>query len=328
MLQSINPTTECVLQTYREHTEAELEKALQRAESAFQQWRKRSVQERIEPIRQAAAVLRQNLMHYATLITTEMGKPLAQSKAELEKCAATCEYFAEHAETFLRPEIVKTEASKSYVVFEPLGVVLGIMPWNFPFWQVFRCAVPTLLAGNTLLLKHAPSTTGCALAIEEVWQKAGLPEGVYQTLLIAAENVPERISTLIEHPIVKAVTLTGSTAAGKFVAAKAGVMLKKTVLELGGSDPYLILDDANLDEAAEVCAASRCINTGQSCIAAKRFIVLESVRKKFEEAFVEKMRAKTIGDPLTDVDLGPLARKDLREKLHAQVSQSLAKGAK
>lgn len=328
MLQSQNPATEQVFQTYPEHTEAELERALQQAEKAFQKWRKMPLNVRIDCIKQAAAMLRQNISRYAELITNEMGKPLSQSRAEIEKCAATCDYFAANAERFLQPELIATDAQKSYVAFEPLGVVLGIMPWNFPFWQVFRCAIPTLLAGNTLLIKHAPSTTGCALAVQEVWQNAGLPEGVYQTLLIAAENVPERISMLIEHPIIKAVTLTGSTAAGKFVAAKAGVMLKKTVLELGGSDPYLILDDADLEYAAEVCAASRCINTGQSCIAAKRFIVLESVHKQFEEAFVEKMRAKTIGDPLTSPDLGPLARKDLREKLEMQVRQSLAAGAR
>ncbi|PIO47224.1 MAG: succinate-semialdehyde dehydrogenase [[Chlorobium] sp. 445] len=327
MLESINPLNEERLQTYSEHTPAELEGALHRAERAFQSWRKTSIAERANLLKNASIVLQRNVERYAELITHEMGKPITQSRAEIEKCAINCAYFADHAEEFLRPEMVETDAKKSYVAFEPLGVVLAIMPWNFPFWQVFRCAAPTLAAGNTLVLKHAPTTTSCALAAEEVFREAGFPEGVYQTLLIAAQHVPERISMLIEHRIVKAVTLTGSTNAGKFVAAKAGVMLKKSVLELGGSDPYIILDDADLDLAVETCVNSRCINTGQSCISAKRFIVLESVRKKFEEAFVERMRAKRVGDPMSGVDLGPLARQDLREKLHQQVVQSQNKGA-
>lgn len=328
MLESINPVNEERAQTYPEHSPADLERALLRAERAFQSWKKTPIAERARLLKNAAAALLQNIERYAQLITLEMGKPLAQSRAEIEKCALNCAYFADNAEAFLRPEPAETDAKKSYVAFEPLGVVLAIMPWNFPFWQVFRCAAPTLAAGNVLVLKHAPNTTGCALAAEEAFRQAGFPEDVYQTLLIAAPHVPERISMLIEHPIVKAVTLTGSTTAGKFVAAKAGVTLKKSVLELGGSDPYIILDDADLDLAVETCANSRCINTGQSCISAKRFIVLEPIRKQFEEAFVEKMRAKRVGDPMSGVDLGPLARKDLREQLHRQVAESLNKGAR
>jgi succinate-semialdehyde dehydrogenase/glutarate-semialdehyde dehydrogenase len=328
MLESINPATEEPIQTYPEHSAAELDEIVRRAEQTFQSWKKVPIAERAYLLRKAAEVLLKNVEHYAECITREMGKPITQSRAEVEKCATNCTYFADHAEQFLQAEQVATEARKSYIAFEPLGVVLAIMPWNFPFWQVFRCAAPILAAGNTLMLKHAPTTTGCALAVQEVFREAGFPEGAYQTLLISAPNVPERISTLIEHPSVKAVTLTGSTNAGKFVAAKAGAALKKSVLELGGSDPYLILEDANLELAVETCVSSRCINTGQSCIAAKRFIVVEKVRKEFEEAFVEKMRAKRIGNPLGDVDLGPLARNDLRHTLHRQVEASVSKGAK
>ncbi|RFM23547.1 MAG: NAD-dependent succinate-semialdehyde dehydrogenase [Candidatus Thermochlorobacter aerophilum] len=328
MLESINPATEERIQTYPEHTAAELDEIVRRAEQAFRSWKKVPIVERAHLLRKAAEVLLKNVEQYAACITQEMGKPIAQSRAEVEKCATNCIYFADNAERFLQAEHVATEAQKSYIAFEPLGVVLAIMPWNFPFWQVFRCAAPILAAGNTLVLKHAPTTTGCALAVQEVFRHAGFPEGVYQTLLIAAPNVPEQVSMLIEHPSVKAVTLTGSTNAGRFVAAKAGAALKKSVLELGGSDPYLILEDADLELAVETCANSRCINTGQSCIAAKRFIVVEKVRKKFEEAFVEKMRAKRIGDPLSDVDLGPLARNDLRHTLHRQVQASISKGAK
>ncbi len=254
-----------------------------------------------------------------------MGKPLAQGRGEAEKCASACDYFAEHAARFLAPDPIETDARKSYVAFAPLGVVLAVMPWNFPFWQVFRFAAPALMAGNGCLLKHASNVTGCALAIEELLRDAGFPEDLFQALLLRGGAVEQALA----RPEVRAVTLTGSAEAGRSIAAAAGKLLKKSVLELGGSDPYIILDDADLDHAAETCAASRLINSGQSCIAAKRFIVVGAVRQAFAERFVERMRARRAGNPMDEgVDLGPLARRDLRERLHAQVAESVRRGAK
>jgi succinate-semialdehyde dehydrogenase/glutarate-semialdehyde dehydrogenase len=254
-----------------------------------------------------------------------MGKPLADARGEVEKCAWVCDYYAENAESFLAPELVETDASKSFVAYQPLGVVLAVMPWNFPFWQVFRFAAPALMAGNAGVLKHASNVPASALAIEEVFLKAGFPKNLFRTLLIGSKQV----AAVIENPLVKAVTLTGSTPAGKAVASKAGEMLKKTVLELGGSDPYIILEDANLEEAVGTCVASRLINAGQSCIAAKRFIVVASLVTAFEELFVQKMNAQRIGDPLDPATtVGPQARHDLREELHGQVQKSIAHGAR
>ena len=249
----------------------------------------------------------------------EMGKPLKQGIAEAEKCALGCDYYAEHAEAHLAPEIVKTEATKSYVAFEPLGVVLAVMPWNFPFWQVFRFAAPALMAGNAGVLKHASNVPGCAMAIEEVFVQAGFPKGVFRTLLIGSRQV----KAVIEHPLVSAVTLTGSTPAGKAVAAQAGAALKKTVLELGGSDPYIVLEDADLDYAVNTCATSRLINSGQSCVNAKRFIVVEPLVAAFTEKLVAAMKARRMGDPLAEgTDVGPQARPDLRDEL-AQTGDGL-----
>jgi succinate-semialdehyde dehydrogenase/glutarate-semialdehyde dehydrogenase len=254
-----------------------------------------------------------------------MGKPIRDGIAEIQKCAGGCDYFAENAERFLAPEPVATEARKSYVAFNPLGVVLAVMPWNFPFWQVFRFAAPGLMAGNAGVLKHASNVPGCALAIEQVFRKAGFPEHLFRTLLIGSKEV----TAVIEHPLVRAVTLTGSGPAGRAVASKAGAMLKKTVLELGGSDPYLVLEDADLEHAAVLCTKGRLINMGQSCIAAKRFIVVDKVRSRFEELFVERMSAPKFGDPLSEqTELGPLARHDLRDALHDQVQRSVAVGAR
>jgi succinate-semialdehyde dehydrogenase / glutarate-semialdehyde dehydrogenase len=255
----------------------------------------------------------------------EMGKPIRDGIAEIQKCAGGCDYFAENAERFLAPEPVATEARKSYVAFNPLGVVLAVMPWNFPFWQVFRFAAPGLMAGNAGVLKHASNVPGCALAIEQVFRRAGFPEHLFRTLLIGSKEV----TAMIEHPLVRAVTLTGSGPAGRAVASKAGAMLKKTVLELGGSDPYLVLEDADLEQAAALCTKGRLINMGQSCIAAKRFIVVDKVRSRFEELFVERMSAAKFGDPLSEqTELGPLARHDLRDALHDQVQRSVAVGAR
>jgi succinate-semialdehyde dehydrogenase/glutarate-semialdehyde dehydrogenase len=276
-------------------------------------------------MRTAARVLRAKAPELARLMAQEMGKPIRGGLAEVEKCAGCCDYFADNAERFLAREAIKTEASESFVTFNPLGVVLAVMPWNFPFWQVFRFAAPGLMAGNAGVLKHASNVPGCALAIEGIFREAGFPENLFRTLMIPSRGV----ASVIEHPLVKAVTLTGSSAAGRDVAAKAGAVLKKTVLELGGSDPYLVLEDADLQRAADVSARGRLINSGQSCIAAKRFIVVEKVRAEYERLFVERMRAAKMGDPLDEAsEVGPQARRDLREALHRQVQESLAKGAR
>jgi succinate-semialdehyde dehydrogenase/glutarate-semialdehyde dehydrogenase len=255
----------------------------------------------------------------------EMGKPFKDGVAEAEKCATCCDYFAEHAERHLADEIVATDARKSYVAFRPLGVVLAVMPWNFPFWQVIRFAAPGLMAGNAGVLKHASNVPGCALAIEQIFKDAGFPENLFRTLMIGSKDV----ASVIEHPLIRAVTLTGSTPAGKAVAAKAGECLKKTVLELGGSDAYIIMDDADIEQAAAIAAKGRLVNSGQSCIAAKRFIVTEKNRARFEEAFVKKMQAARVGDPMAEgTQVGPMARKDLRDDLHKQVEESIRKGAR
>ncbi len=280
---------------------------------------------RADRLRAAAALLRERSQSLAELMAREMGKPLAQGRAEAEKCAWVCEYYAEHTASFLEPEQIATDATRSYVTYRPLGIVFAIMPWNFPLWQVFRFAAPALMGGNAGLLKHAPNVPGCALAIEQIIRDAGFPEGLFRTLII---SVPQS-RAVIRHPRVAAVTLTGSTGAGKAVAREAGARLKKCVLELGGSDPYLILADADLELAVETCATSRLLNSGQSCIAAKRFIVVESVRAEFERRFVARMARAKMGDPFAEgIDVGPQARIDLRATLHDQVQRSVDKGAR
>ena len=324
-LRSINPATGELLREYGEATPEETTRILRAARVAFSAWRRTTFVERAGPMRRAGALLRERKDALARLMALEMGKPLAQGRAEAEKCASVCDYYAEQAAGFLAPETIATDAAKSYVAFEPLGVVLAVMPWNFPLWQVFRFVAPGLMAGNAGLLKHSSNVSGCALAIEGILHDAGFPSSLFRTLLVGSA----RVAAIIESPEVAAVTLTGSTPAGQSVARTAGGVLKKTVLELGGSDPYLVLEDADLERAAEACAASRLINGGQSCIAAKRFIVVEPVRKRFEELFVERMRARRMGDPLEEgVDLGPQARPDLRDDLHGQVQKSIARGAR
>ena len=322
---SINPLTGTARASYKETSSFDVEKSIEQAHEASQEWRLRSFEERAVLMRRVGHILREGAQSYARLMAEEMGKPVKQGVAEVQKCASACDYFAENAANFLAPEMVDAGLFKSFVTFQPLGVVLAVMPWNFPFWQVFRFAAPALMAGNAGLLKHASNVPACALAIEEVFRKAGFPESLFRTFLVGSEEV----ESIIEHRLVRAVTLTGSGPAGRAVARKAGEMLKKTVLELGGSDAYLVLDDAEIAFAAKTCAKGRLINSGQSCIAAKRFIVVESVRSRFEEAFVEEMRSAKMGDPqLEDTDIGPLARHDLRDALHEQVEASLAKGAR
>ena len=324
-IESVNPATGETLQRYEEASPDAVARIIEQAHAAFESWRETNLDERAACMRRAAGVLRERRDEYAQLMASEMGKLLRDGAAEAEKCAWVCEYYADHAAEFLAPEEIATDASRSFVCYEPLGVVLAVMPWNFPFWQVFRFAAPALMAGNAGLLKHSSNVFGSALAIESVFREAGFPEQLFRTLLIGSKQV----DGVIENPRVKAVTLTGSTLAGRAVARKAGETLKKTVLELGGSDPYLILEDADLDLAVESCVTSRLTNAGQSCIAAKRFIVCEAVREEFERRFVEGMKAKKMGDPLDpSSDLGPQARSDLRDELHQQVEASVAKGAR
>lgn len=324
-LVSINPTHNIMIREYPEMTGPEIEEVLQHSQQAFQTWRQYSFSERGLLLKYAAKILRENANQYAKLMAEEMGKPIAEGRGEAEKCAWVCEYYADHAEGFLQAENMPTEARQSYVTFQPLGTVLAIMPWNFPFWQVFRFAAPALMAGNVAVLKHASNVSGCALAIEKIFQEARFPNNVFRTLLVGSNKV----DSIIANPRIAAVTLTGSTAAGKAVAAKAGSLIKKTVLELGGSDPYIILEDADLPAAVTICVAARLKNSGQSCIAAKRFIVVESIYNQFVELFTEKMQQIKMGDPLVESShIGPQAREDLRKQLHEQVQASINKGAK
>jgi succinate-semialdehyde dehydrogenase / glutarate-semialdehyde dehydrogenase len=323
-LVSVNPSTGEIIQTYTQLSEKELDRRTVLAGEAFLLWKETSFAHRASCLSRLGILLTERKEELALLITLEIGKPLKESYAEIEKCAWACEYFALHAENMLKDELVSTDASKSYVTFQPLGVILAVMPWNFPFWQVFRFLAPALMAGNTALLKHASNVSGCSLAIGELAREAGFPEGVFTPLLLSAG----RVNRIMEDQGVKAVTLTGSTEAGKSIAEAAGRLIKKTVLELGGSDPYLILDDADIELAAARCASGRLVNNGQSCIAAKRFIVTPKAMEAFTGRFTEQMKARRTGDPRDpQTDLGPMARADLRNELHQQVLASIGKGA-
>ncbi|HSI89845.1 MAG TPA: aldehyde dehydrogenase family protein, partial [Adhaeribacter sp.] len=323
-IQTLNPATGKVEKTFEAHSSAHAEEILTKADKAFQKWRHSNFTHRSELMRFVAGELAGNTEIYAQLITAEMGKPIKEARAEVKKCATVCEYYASHAQTFLADEEIKTGATRSYIAYDPLGIVLAIMPWNFPFWQVFRFAAPAIMAGNVGILKHASNVPQCALAIQEIFSKAGFPEGIFQTVLLESDGV----DPLIKDDRIKAVTLTGSEGAGAHVASIAGTEIKKTVLELGGSDAFVVLKDADLDAAAETAVRSRMINTGQSCIAAKRFIVEEAVA----EAFISKMKSQLeklkSGDPTAEeTDYGPLARKDLAETLQEQVDRSVKNGA-
>ncbi|MBP2251755.1 succinate-semialdehyde dehydrogenase/glutarate-semialdehyde dehydrogenase [Halarchaeum solikamskense] len=323
-MERVNPATGEALDPIEADDETAVEEALSTAEETFASWRDAPLSEREELLANAADVLRENRDEYAELMTTEMGKPLAAARSEVEKCAWVCDYYAEHASEHLQDERIGAEPGvDSFVAYEPLGPILAVMPWNFPFWQVFRFAAPHLTSGNVGLLKHASNVPGCAAAIEDVFREAGYPDGVFQTLLVGSDAVDD----VIEDERVKAVTLTGSEHAGRAVAETAGAELKKTVLELGGSDPFVVFDDADIAAAAETGARARTINSGQSCIAAKRFIVHEAVYDEFVDAFVAEMAALDVGDPTDDVDLGPQARADLMHDLHDQVERSVAAGA-
>jgi succinate-semialdehyde dehydrogenase/glutarate-semialdehyde dehydrogenase len=324
-IQSINPFNGEVIKTYETYSVEQVKHKIEKTHNAWLSWRNTTAHERSLGLNKLASILHDKKQELAALMALEMGKPVIQGLSEVEKCASVCTYYADNAESFLSKQFIETDATKSYVTFEPIGVVLAVMPWNFPLWQVFRFLAPALAAGNCGVLKHASNVPGCALAIEEMVIQAGFPEHVFQTLLIGSDMV----NAVIENPLIKAVTLTGSTQAGIKVAQKAGAELKKTVLELGGSDAYLILEDADLEHAARTCTDSRLINSGQSCIAAKRFIVVEQVAEKFTTLMLEKMASKHMGDPLSpETEVGPQARVDLRDELHKQVQRSIEIGAK
>src|SRR5213083_3259246 len=324
-LSSINPSSGEVLESFEETAPAALERVLARAWQAFLGWRTRTFTERAARMREAARLLRAKKAEYARLMALEMGKPVTQGDAEVEKCAWGCDYYAEHAARFLAPEPRETDAARSYVRFDPLGPVLAVMPWNFPFWQVFRFAAPALMAGNAGILKHASNVPRTALAIQEVFREAGFPRGLFSTVLISSTAV----ARLIADPRIVAATLTGSDLAGRKVAEQAGRELKKTVLELGGSDPFVVLADADLAAAARAAADARLVNSGQSCIAAKRFIAVETVADHFLERFLDELRSRRMGDPLArETQVGPQARIDLRDELHKQVEESVKRGAK
>ncbi|WP_342645040.1 NAD-dependent succinate-semialdehyde dehydrogenase [Mucilaginibacter sp. CSA2-8R] len=320
---SINPANGTIIKSYQQLSDEQIAHKINQTHEAWLLWKHTDLSERSKLLNKLAEVLQSRKNELAQLMALEMGKPIKQGASEIEKCAAVCTYYADHAADFLKDELIATDASKSYVTYQPIGVVLAIMPWNFPFWQVFRFLAPALAAGNSGVLKHASNVPGCALAIEEMVQQAGFPAHVFQTLLAGSSQV----DAMIENPLIKAVTLTGSNQAGIKVAQKAGSLIKKTVLELGGSDAYIILEDADLELAATTCTDSRLINSGQSCIAAKRFIVVEAVAEQFTQLMLQKMSAKVMGDPMNETaDVGPQARVDLRDELHEQVQRSIQAG--
>jgi len=323
-MQSINPYTSKVIKNYPEYTSDEVLQIISDVDYAFIQWKQTDFEQRALLMRNLQSILLSKKEELAGIMVTEMGKVNREALGEIEKCAMVCLFYAENAASFLQNETVKTEASESYISYQPIGTVLAVMPWNFPFWQVFRFLAPALMAGNTGVLKHAGNVPGCALAIEQLVSDAGFPKNVFRTLLIGSD----KIKAVIENPLIKAVSLTGSNPAGKAVATIAGLMLKKSVLELGGSDPYLILEDADIEKAASLCVTSRLINAGQSCIGAKRFIIADKIYDAFETEFIRLMRNATYGDPLNpQTTIGPLARTDLRNELHEQVEKSRKMGA-
>lgn len=323
-IETINPATGEIIKSYTLHTASEVSEKIDAVQKAWLSWKETSFEQRSSLLNKLAEVLVSRKADLANLMALEMGKPITQGLVEVEKCATVCTYYAEHAKDQLADMIVETEASKSFVAFKPIGIVLAVMPWNYPFWQVFRFLAPALAAGNCGVLKHASNVPGCALAIEEIVKQAGFPENVFRTLLINSKEVEK----VIEHQHIKAVTLTGSNAAGSKVAQKAGELIKKTVLELGGSDAYVVLEDADLDLAVKACVEGRLLNSGQSCIAAKRFIVVKPLIEKFTEKFIDLMKAKVMGDPMSEkTEVGPQARVDLRDELHKQVTGSIKAGA-
>ncbi|MBA4053253.1 MAG: succinate-semialdehyde dehydrogenase [Marivirga sp.] len=325
MLTSIHPFDQSVVGEFEEIDSSAIQKKLDKSSAAFKHWKRTSFAHRRELMLKAASLLRKNKEEYAQAITLEMGKVISESRTEVEKCAVGCEYFAEHAENFLADQIVKTELHKSFVAYQPTGAILAIMPWNFPFWQVIRFAAPALMAGNVGLLKHASNVTKCSLLLEKVFTDAGFPDGVFQSLVINNKA----IESIVQSDIIQGIALTGSEFAGSHVGALAGKYIKKTVLELGGSDPFIVLSDADLDLAAKTATQSRMQNAGQSCIAAKRFIVVKSVKDEFVNRFITNINALKQGNPFdASVTTGPLARVDLADALDTQLQNSIKKGAR
>lgn len=321
---SIYPYTQETIAEYPAHTQAEIDHKLQDGWKAFAALKQAGVEQRAAWMMQLATLLKNNATEHGTLISKEMGKPLKEAKAEVLKCAVTAEYYAQHIATMLSPRIIASDARKSYAAFEPKGIILAIMPWNFPYWQVFRFAIPNILAGNTALLKHASNVSGCALAIEKLFKEAGFPDGVFQALLVSSKD----IEPVIADHRVQGVTLTGSTPAGMSVGSLAGKYIKKSVLELGGSDPFIVLKDANLEEAAKTAVKARMQNAGQSCIAAKRWIVEKSIADDFIQLVQSHITSLKQGDPFAeDTDTGPMARPDLAEELEKQMEKSIEQGA-
>jgi len=324
-MQSINPYTGEVVEEFPLMTRAELDDAVKTCREAFKAWRGVPVEERAAYVKRMAVHLQEEKRKYGELITREMGKPIREAVAEIEKCAWLCDHFSENALQLLRPEEIQTEAKKSYIAFEPLGLVLAVMPWNFPFWQVFRFGIPAISAGNCVVLKHAPSVPATALAIEAAFTAAGFPQGILRTVLV---DPPDALA-LLDEDKVDAVTLTGSVRAGRQVGEAAGRNIKKVVLELGGSDPFIVLEDADIEKAARTAVKARTLNTGQSCIAAKRFIVLRQAAGEFQRLFVKYLEELKIGDPMDDAtDLGPLSRKDILVNLEEQLRDAREKGAR
>lgn len=325
MIATINPATGETIQTFTPLTTAEIENKLDLADSTFQYYRKSSFKSRADKLLKTATILEDDAQEWAQLMTLEMGKPFQSAVAEVKKCAWVCRFYADNGADFLQDKVVETDASYSYVSYQPLGAILAVMPWNFPFWQVFRFAAPALMAGNIALLKHASNVPQCSLAIATIFKGAGFPKGAFQSLLMESGQVEQ----VIRDPRVKAVTLTGSELAGQKVASVAGEALKKSVLELGGSDPFIVLEDADIEEAVEVAVTARMLNNGQSCIAAKRFIILEAIAPTFEKMLLEKFQALKIGDPMAeDTDIGPLATPNILKELDQQVQKSVELGAK
>jgi succinate-semialdehyde dehydrogenase / glutarate-semialdehyde dehydrogenase len=321
---TINPATGETLQTFESLTKAQIDEKLLRASNTFRVYRETSFAERRAMMLRAAEILEAEKHELARIMTTEMGKPIKGAIGEAEKCAWVCRYYADTAEQHLSDQVIETDAAKSYIKFQPLGSVLAVMPWNFPFWQVFRFAAPALMAGNVGLLKHASNVPQCALAIEDIFHRAGFPEGAFQTLLVGSDAV----EGILKDPRVVAATLTGSEPAGRSVAGFAGSEIKKTVLELGGSDPFIVMPSANLEEAVTTAVKARTINNGQSCIAAKRFIVAKEIYAEFEERFVAEMKALTVGDPMQEAtEIGPLATEQILKDVAEQVKTSVAAGA-
>lgn len=322
---SINPYNNEQIGLYLGLSKEETTTKLNKAQEAFKSWRKVPLSERASLVKKAGQVLREDVEEYAKMITLEMGKPISESRAEVNKCAWVCDYYAENAVAFLSDEQISTDAEQSFVRHDPIGSVLAIMPWNFPFWQVFRFAAPTLIAGNTGLLKHAPNVFGCAKLIEEVFVKAGFPPNIFQSLIVHHDQTEH----IISHNAVKAVTLTGSEKAGSAVASIAGKYIKKTVLELGGNNAFIVWEDADIDKAVKTAITARMLNCGQSCIAAKRFILVEGIYDEFVQKFTKAVKDLKSGDPLDEnTSIGPLARLDLANQLNKQVEESVAQGAK